>query len=118
MAHHRLGIGELRQQFGRDERADLDLAHPGGVLGVDPGDLLLGRHDLGDALQPVAQAHFADKGTFAHSLLPIMTAGPEASPGAPSGQPSQTTCSGVSAQISSVSASSIWSVAWAMPKRS
>jgi len=29
------------------------------VLGVEPGELRLGRQDLGDALQPVAQADFA-----------------------------------------------------------
>ena len=72
MAHDRLGVGELRQQLWRDKRADLDLAHPGGMLGVEPGDLLLGRHDFGEALQPVAHADFADKGGFAHSLLPMM----------------------------------------------
>ena len=69
MAHDRLCVGELRQQLGRDKRADLDIAHPGGVLGIEPGELLLGRHDLGDALQSVAEPHFADMGTFAHSFL-------------------------------------------------
>ncbi len=62
MTHDRLGIGELRQELRRDKRADLDLAHPGGVLGIEPGDLLLGRQDLGDALQSVAEPHFADMG--------------------------------------------------------
>ena len=111
MAHHRLGIGELRQELGRDKRADLDLAHPGGVFGIEPGDLLLGRHDLGDALQSVAEPDFADMGTFAHSFLHARACSIKASPGGAPGQRSHTTCSGVSAQASSVSASSIWIVA-------
>ncbi len=69
MTHDRLGVGELRQELRRDKRADLDLAHPGAVLGIEPGDLLLGRHDFGDALQSVAEPHFADMGAFAHSFL-------------------------------------------------
>ena len=70
MAHDGLGIGELRQQLGRDERADLDLPHTGGVLGLEPGDLLLGRQDLGDALQAVAEPDFAHMGLLGHSFLP------------------------------------------------
>ena len=72
VAHHRFDVGELRQQFGRDEGAYLDFAHPGGIFGVEPGDLVLGRQDLGEALQPVAQADFADKGRFAHLHLPLL----------------------------------------------
>ncbi len=85
VTHDRFGVGELRQQFWRDKRGDLDLAHPGGVLGVEPGQLLLGRHDLGEALQAVAHADLADKGTFAHFLLPMMLS-QKANPPASSGQ--------------------------------
>jgi hypothetical protein len=53
-------IGELRHQLRRDERADLDLALPGAVGAPQPFTLAFGRDDGGDALQPVAQAHFAD----------------------------------------------------------
>jgi len=118
MAHDRLGIGELWQELGRDKGADLDLAHTRGMLGVEPGYLLLGRHNLGEALQPVAEPDFADIGTLAHSTLQERTLLlNEARPGAAPGQRSQTTCSGVSAQTSSVSASSIWIVACWIPKR-
>src|SRR5207237_5383319 len=103
---NRLGIGELRQKLRRYERADLDLAHPRGVLGVEPGDLLFGRQDLGDALQAVAEPNLADMGMLAHSLLPSGIVRTKASPGVPSGQWPQTTCSGVRTQASSVSASS------------
>ncbi len=66
--HDRLGVGELRQQLRRHKRGDLDLAHPGGVFGVEPGQLRLGRHDLGDALQAVAHPDFADCNPVFHSL--------------------------------------------------
>ena len=54
------GVGELRQELRRNERADLDLALAGGVRGANPGLLALGRQHGADALQPVAQADFAD----------------------------------------------------------
>jgi len=43
--------------------------HPGAVFGIEPGELLLRLHDFGDALQSVAEPHFADMGTFANSFL-------------------------------------------------
>ena len=86
MAHHRFGIGELRQELRRDERADLDLAHAGGEFGVQPGDLLLGRHDFGEALEAVAQPDLADIGTLAHSSLRAIRCWRKAKPGAPPGQ--------------------------------
>src|SRR5207248_1747060 len=67
---HRLGVGELRQELRRDERRDLDLAHPGGVFGVEPGELGLGRQDMGDALQAVAHPDFADLYAVAHLSPP------------------------------------------------
>ena len=36
MAHHLGRVGHLRQQLGRHEGADLDLAQAGGVQRVDP----------------------------------------------------------------------------------
>src|SRR5215469_12590711 len=111
MAHDGFGVGELRQELGRDERADLDLTHAGGVLSLEPCNLLFGRHDLGEALESVAEPDFADIGTLAHSFLQARTLLLiKARPGAAPRQRSQTTCSGVSAQTSSVSASSIWIV--------
>jgi hypothetical protein len=69
VAHHGFGIGELREQLGRDERAHFDLAQAGGVRRLEPGDLLCGRQDLGDALQTVAEPDFADMGMLGHLLL-------------------------------------------------
>src|ERR1700751_986829 len=69
MTHDGLGVGELWQERRRDKRADLDLAHPRSMLGIEPGDFLLGRHDFGDALQSVAEPHLTDMGAFAHSFL-------------------------------------------------
>ena len=66
MLYDGLGVGELRQQFRRHERRNLDLAHAGGVFGFEPGDLGLGRHDVGDALQPVTHPDFADLNTLGH----------------------------------------------------
>ena len=60
VGHQLGGVGELRQQARRHERADLDLALAGGVGVADPLDLALGRQDRRDALQAVAQADFAD----------------------------------------------------------
>ncbi len=77
VAHDGLGVGELREELGRDERADLDLTHAGGVLGIEPGDLLFSRQDLGDALQAIAEPDFADMGMLAHSFLPIGYASPD-----------------------------------------
>jgi hypothetical protein len=74
VTHHRLGVGQLRQELWRDERRHLDFAHPGGVFRVEPGELGLGRHDSGDALQPVAHAHFANRNLVAHRRLPIRNA--------------------------------------------
>src|SRR5208282_5224623 len=75
--------------LGRDKRADFDLTHAGGVLGVEPGELLFGRQDLGDALQAVAEPDFADMGTLAHSLLPAGILRPKARPATPHEQRSQ-----------------------------
>ena len=68
MTHDGLGVGELRQEFGRDKRTDFDLAHAGGVFGVEPGDFLFRRQDLGNALQAVAEPDFANMGTLCHFL--------------------------------------------------
>jgi len=52
-------VGHLGKESGRDERADLDLALPGGVRLCDPLALVVGTDDRGDGLQPVAHAYFA-----------------------------------------------------------
>jgi hypothetical protein len=53
-------VGQLRQQVRRHEGADLDLALAGRVRVADPFELAgRGQHPR-DALQAVAQAHFAD----------------------------------------------------------
>ena len=58
---HQLGrVGQLRQQLGRHEGADLDLAQAGGVQRVDPGQLVRGGHGARHALQAVARADLAD----------------------------------------------------------
>jgi hypothetical protein len=54
-----LGIDELGNQFWRHIGGDLDFANARRRLGLDPGDLALGRHERGVDLQAVAQAHFA-----------------------------------------------------------
>src|SRR5215469_328200 len=69
MLYDRFGVGELRQQLRRNKGTDLDLADTGGMLSLEPSDLLFGRHDVGDALEPVAEPDFADKGMLAHPLL-------------------------------------------------
>ena len=53
------GVGQLRQQPRRHERADLDLAQARGVGAAQPFELLLGGQGAGDALQAVAQPDFA-----------------------------------------------------------
>ena len=67
-----LGVGELRQQLRRHERADLDLPHAGRVLGLDPGELLVGRHHGLDVLQPVAQADLVDFDALGHGCSPYL----------------------------------------------
>ena len=66
--HDFFGVGQLRQQLRRHERADLDIAHPGRVFGIEPRQFRLGRHDLGDALQAVAHPDLADRHAVVHSL--------------------------------------------------
>ena len=61
MAHHLGGVGHLRQQLGRHEGADLDLAQAGGHQRVDPAHLSRGGHGGLDRLQAVAGADFADQ---------------------------------------------------------
>ena len=53
------GVGKLRQQAGRHERADLDLAQPGRMGVADPVELAGGRQDRRDALQAIAQTDLA-----------------------------------------------------------
>jgi hypothetical protein len=54
------GVGQLRQQVRRHEGADLDLALAGRVRVADPFELAGGGQHTGDALQAVAQPHFAN----------------------------------------------------------
>jgi len=54
------GVGQLRQQVRGHERTDLDLALAGRVRVADPFELAFCGQHAGDALQAVAQAHFAD----------------------------------------------------------
>src|SRR5262249_4191100 len=67
---HFLGVGELRQQLRRHERAHLDVAHTRGVLGLDPRNLQVGRHNRLDALNAVTKADFADLEVFGHRGSP------------------------------------------------
>ena len=78
--------------------------------------LCLGRHDLGDALQPVAHAYFAHESTFAHTYLPREFR-MKASPASRAGQllgptTSHNVFGGQRADFGLLSASSIWIVAW------
>ena len=57
---HLRGVGQLRQQPRRHERADFDLALSRGVGIAHPFELARSRQDGGDALQAVAQADFAN----------------------------------------------------------
>ena len=61
VAHDLGGIGHLRQQLGRHERADLDLAQARGHQRVDPDELVGGGHHGLDRLQAVAGADLADQ---------------------------------------------------------
>ena len=75
-SHQLGGVGELRQEMRRDERADLDLALAGFPGAADPLDLALGRQHRLDALQAVAEADFADhdsRGELLHVLSPNRT---------------------------------------------
>jgi len=70
---HLLGVGELRQQLRRHERAHLDIAHAGRDFGLDPGELQICRHDRLDVLDAVAQPDFADLDEFGHELLLMLS---------------------------------------------
>jgi hypothetical protein len=59
---HLSGVGELRQQTGRHEGADFDLALSGVVGIANPFDLLRRGQHPGDALQAVAQSDLANDG--------------------------------------------------------
>ena len=63
-----IGVGQLRQQARRNERADLDLALAGRVCVADPFDFLRGRQHARNALQPVAQADFTNDGGLSFGL--------------------------------------------------
>ena len=54
------GVGQLRQEARRHERADLDLAQPGGMGAAQPFELQLRGQDAGDALQSIAQPDLAN----------------------------------------------------------
>jgi hypothetical protein len=53
------GIGQLRHQLGRHERADLDLAQPGTIGAVQPLQLVGGGQRARQDLQAVAQTDLA-----------------------------------------------------------
>jgi hypothetical protein len=59
---HFFGVGQLRQQAGRHEGADLDLALAGRMGLAQPVELVRGRQHHGDALQAIAQPHLAHHG--------------------------------------------------------
>jgi hypothetical protein len=65
------GVGKLRHQPGRHERADLELAHAGGVRAAQPLQLEFGRQRARQDLQPVAQADLAqrDRGVHGGSVI-------------------------------------------------
>ena len=54
------GVGKLREQPRRNERADLHLAQTRGMPPFDPCALAPGGKNRADALQAVAQTHFAN----------------------------------------------------------
>jgi hypothetical protein len=54
-------VCHLRQQFGRHEGANLNLAQAGGHQGVDPFELVSGGHGGLDGLQSIAGANFRDQ---------------------------------------------------------
>jgi hypothetical protein len=62
--HQLGGVGQLGQQFGRHKRADFDLADARVVSALNPLQFLCGGQGAGNALQAVAQAHFADRHAF------------------------------------------------------
>jgi len=66
------GIGQLRQQPGGHERSHFDLALPGRIGRVDPFELGgRGQHHR-QALQAVAQAHFAQDDISCHVCSPLV----------------------------------------------
>ena len=60
-SRHDLGsIRHLRHQLCRHERSRLETPNPAGVLGAEPGKLVLRRHHAIEHLQPVAQPDLDD----------------------------------------------------------
>ena len=63
------GVSELRQQPHRHKRTDLDLALPSRISRRNPFKLLCGGKNRCDALQAIAQTHFADGDGCFHNAL-------------------------------------------------
>ena len=61
---HLRSIGHLRHEPGRHEGCDFEVAHPAGMLGINPGDLVLCRQHAIENLQAIAQADFHDLDFF------------------------------------------------------
>ncbi len=77
-------VGHGRNQLGRNERADLDLAQPRVGERADPGLLRLGGHEVLRVLQAVARPDFADVDVrhavsaprFSSTTRPVPNCGP------------------------------------------
>jgi hypothetical protein len=73
-AHRRLDdrqrVGHLRDDAGRHEAANLDLAQAGPGEGGDPADFGVGRHARLGHLQPVARRDLAKAHMLCHGAFP------------------------------------------------